>query len=463
MKKIIVALVGQPNVGKTQLINSLTGANLKVGNFAGVTVEKAEAKLIIKDKEIYIIDLPGSYSLDEFAKDEAVTKEFLLSKEYDVILNVIDSTNLERNLYLTAELLSLEKSMIIALNMDDEAQKEGIFIDEKYLSEQLGIPCVKISAAKNQNLQKLIDLVIAASVFESKPSKMVFSDPFEEELLEISKFLDKKGFKHKKHSNRTIALLLLKQDKQIYKEIHEEPIFTELQPMLQEAFNRLKIKYDGLEIEDIYTNEIDSFARGLTNSVLKKSPQKMENLTDKIDSILINKYLGIPIFLFLMWGLFQLTFTLGEIPMVWIESFFGFLGEKFKESIENEILKSLFVDGIIAGVGTVVLFLPNIMILFFGIALLETTGYMARIAFLLDGFFHKFGLHGKSFIPLITGFGCSVPAYMAARTLKSEKDRLLTMFIIGFMSCGARLPVYVLFAGAFLPIAILEVCFLSYM
>jgi ferrous iron transport protein B len=203
------------------------------------------------------------------------------------------------------------------------------------------------------------------------------------------------------------------------------------------------------DIEEVINRQHTAFSAGLSAEVVSVSKSKNRNLTQKIDTILIHKLFGLPIFIFLMWGLFQLTFTLGEIPMGWIEDSFGWLGETIGMSITNEALKSLIVDGIIAGVGSVIMFLPNIMILFLGIALLETTGYMSRAAFLLDGFFHKFGLHGKSFVPLVTGFGCSVPAYMAARTLKNKKDRLLTMFIIGFMSCGARLPVYVLFAGAF--------------
>ncbi len=449
MKKITVALVGQPNVGKSHLINSISGANLKVGNFAGVTVEKATATIQKDGYEIEIIDLPGTYSLDEFAKDEQVTKEFLYKKEYDLILNVVDSTNLERNLFLTTELLLLEKNMLLALNMDDEAKKEGMEIDEKYLGEQLGFPCVKVSSVKKTGLDKLLELIIASTKFPARESKLHFGDGLEEEVMGITAFLNERGYSDALFSNRSVAALLLKEDKSTYKKLHDEPIFTELAPLLQEAFERLRTKYLIASIEDIFIEETQNFARGLTLSVLKEKTQKTKSLTDTIDGILINKYVGIPIFLFLMWGLFQLTFSLGEIPMGWIEEFFVYLGDNVGASIQSDALRSLFVDGVLAGVGAVMLFLPNIIILFVGIALLETTGYMARVAFLLDGFFHKFGLHGKSFIPLITGFGCSVPAYMAARTLKNEKDRLLTMFIIGFMSCGAKLPVYVLFAGAF--------------
>lgn len=367
-----IALVGQPNVGKTQLLNALSGANLKVGNFAGVTVEKYEATLIKDGLILNFIDLPGLYSLDDFAKDETVTKEFLMNDNYDLILNVVDSTNLERNLYLSSELMSLNKKMVIALNMDDEAIKENIFIDEKGLSAILNIPCVKVSSTKKINLDKLLARVATVCKFPFEKNKFTLSDTVE----------------------------------------------------------NLELRYPELSQEEILQDEYQAFAKGATLEVVKKKINKIE-ITQKIDDVLIHKVFGIPIFLFLMWLLFQATFTLGEVPMEYIEAGFAWLGETVSAYIENETLKSVIVDGVIAGVGTVILFLPNIMILFLGIALLETTGYMARVTFLLDGFFHKFGLHGKSFIPLVTGFGCSIPAYMSARTLKSEKDRLLTMFIIG--------------------------------
>ncbi|MDD5158166.1 ferrous iron transport protein B [Sulfurimonas sp.] len=449
MKKIVVALVGQPNVGKSHLLNSISGANLKVGNFAGVTVEKAEATLLRDGYKIDIIDLPGSYSLDDFAKDEKVTKEFLIEGEYDIILNVLDSTNLERNLSLTSELLELDKRMVVALNMDDEAIKEGVFIDEKELSELLGVDCIKTSSLKKTNLDVMVDMIIHTVKEPKKAPKFYYSDAIEDRVEELVSFMKSRNFKLTNHSNRSVAIGLLKQDRTIYKMIHEEPIYAELLPLLNNTLEKLHIQFKNRDSNEIFADERDAFARGACLEVIKNNKKNITSVTQKIDSIMINKYLGIPIFLFLMWGLFQLTFTLGQVPMDYIEAFFKFLGDTAGEFITNKPAKSLIVDGIIAGVGTVLLFLPNIMILFLGIALLETTGYMARVAFVLDGFFHKFGLHGKSFIPLVTGFGCSIPAYMAARTLKSERDRLLTMFIIGFMSCGARLPVYVLFAGAF--------------
>ena len=380
-KTIKIALVGQPNVGKSMLINSISNSRLKVGNFSGVTVEKKEVIFKYKDYNIKIIDLPGSYSLENYSLEEKVVKNFLNQNEYDIILNVIDSTNLQRNLLLTSELLDLNKKMVIALNMSDEAKKENILINNEKLSSLLNRPCIKTSATKKDGITELLEQIIKT---------------FEE---------DKTTFKH----SFTTHILN-----------HDE--------ILAKRFN---------------------FIKNLIQQCVKIEEIKEKTTTEKIDSILMNKFIGLPIFLFLMWGLFQLTFTLGEIPMDYIDTFFSLFIDVTKNIIGDNQLSSLLGDGVIAGVSAVVMFLPNILILFLGISLLEGTGYMSRVAFLLDGTFHKFGLHGKSFIPLVTGFGCSVPAYMAARTLKNERDKLLTLFIIGFMSCGARLPIYVLFVGAF--------------
>ena len=448
VKVIKVALVGQPNVGKSMLINSISNARLKVGNFSGVTVAKEEVFLSYKNYKIEITDLPGSYSLNDYTLEEKVTKEFLDNSPYDIILNVLDSTNLERNLFLTSELLALDKKMLIALNMSDEAHKENIKIDDNQLSKILGKPCVKTSAAKNMGISNLLEAIVSKFEDEKLPTKLIFSDVIEEEIQNIVEFFEDCGFRTP-NSYRQLAIKLLKEDKQTYKQIHDEPIWIKLQVVLNNAFEHMYIHYNTKNVEDIFNDEKFAFARGATRETVKQPTILTKTVTDKIDSLLIHKIFGLPIFLFLMWGLFQLTFELGNIPMDMIDAFFASLIEGTKNILGDNELSSVIADGAIAGVGAVILFVPNIVILFFGIALLETTGYMSRVAFLLDGFFHKFGLHGKSFIPLVTGFGCSVPAYMSARTLKNEKDRLLTLFIIGFMSCGARLPIYVLFTGAF--------------
>ncbi|WQS52197.1 ferrous iron transport protein B [Helicobacter pylori] len=385
MKEITIALVGQPNVGKSSLINALSNAHLKVGNFAGVTVDKMEVSLIHKDHQITIIDLPGTYALNDFTTEEKVTKDFLEKGQYDLILNVVDSTNLERNLALSAQLLDTNKKMLLALNMWDEAQKEGIKINTEKLSQELGVVCVPTSARSKEdrlNTELLLDEIVRL------------------------------------YSQNTANNESIKVPSQSFKE---------------------SLKYS-------------QSAQRIAKSVISENKQNASfEHTYKIDKVLMHKRYGIFIFLGFMFIIFSLSFLIGGGVQKALEEGFKFLSDSVKENVANEDLASLVGDGIIGGVGATVSFLPLIVVLYFGISLLETTGYMSRVAFLLDGILHKFGLHGKSFIPLITGFGCSVPAYMATRTLQNYNERLITLFVIGFMSCSARLPIYVLFVGSFFP------------
>ncbi|MCQ2908585.1 ferrous iron transport protein B [Helicobacter pylori] len=385
MKEITIALVGQPNVGKSSLINALSNAHLKVGNFAGVTVDKMEVSLIHKEHQITIIDLPGTYALNDFTTEEKVTKDFLEKGQYDLILNVVDSTNLERNLALSAQLLDTNKKMLLALNMWDEAQKEGIKINTEKLSQELGVVCVPTSARSKEdrlNTELLLDEIVRL------------------------------------YSQNTINNENIKVPSQSFKE---------------------SLKYS-------------QSAQRIAKSVISENKQNASfEHTYKIDKILMHPRYGIFIFLGFMFIIFSLSFLIGGGVQKALEEGFKFLSDSIKENVANEDLASLVGDGIIGGVGATVSFLPLIVVLYFGISLLETTGYMSRVAFLLDGILHKFGLHGKSFIPLITGFGCSVPAYMATRTLQNYNERLITLFVIGFMSCSARLPIYVLFVGSFFP------------
>jgi ferrous iron transport protein B len=449
-KHIRIALVGQPNVGKSMLINAISDARLHVGNFSGVTVEKSEVFFDYLDYHFTIVDLPGTYAFTDYSIEERVTHDFLCNEDYDLIVNVVDSTNLDKNLQLTAELMTMNKKIVLALNMNDEADREGITLDAPYLSTLLGIPAVKVSAAAKSGIKALIESVIEAYEAPAQQPKLIFSEAVEEEIGIIAAYLDEHRFKAV-ISNRNIAINLLQNEKKTYRTLHDLPLWTELQPLLIEADKHIETHHDSDDIKEVFAEEYAAFIRGIITETVSYAEQPFEkkSLTERVDNLLIHPILGIPIFLFLMWGLFQLTFEIGSIPMEWIDAFFGWLGNTVGATIPNPDVRSLVVDGVIAGVGAVVLFTPNIIILFIGIALLESTGYMSRVAFLLDGFFHKFGLHGQSFIPLVTGFGCSIPAYMSARILKNDSDRLLTLFIIGFMSCGARLPVYVLFTGAF--------------
>jgi len=448
-KHIKVALVGQPNVGKSMLINSVSNSHLHVGNFSGVTVDKTEVLFDYKGYSFTVVDLPGTYAFADYTIEERVTHDYLCAGKYDLIVNVVDSTNLEKNLQLTSELMSVSKDIVIALNMTDETQKEGIEIDASYMSELLGVPCVKVSAVTKEGIDELIDAVVMQYEAPRQESKLVFSEAVEEEIEKIVAYLSKHKYKAR-NSYRHVAINLLKNNKRTYERIHNDPVWTELQPILIEASRHIELHHDSDDTREAFAEEYASFNRGIIAEVLKQEViEDKKPLTEKIDNVLIHPLFGIPIFLFFMWSLFQLTFKIGAVPMEYIDAFFGWFGDVVGSTITNDDMRSLIVDGVVAGVGAVVLFVPNIIMLFIGIALLESTGYMSRVAFLLDGFFHKFGLHGQSFIPLVTGFGCSIPAYMSARILKNDRDRLLTLFIIGFMSCGARLPVYVLFAGAF--------------
>ncbi|EGK8070218.1 ferrous iron transport protein B [Campylobacter upsaliensis] len=435
MKKINIILVGQPNVGKSSLINALCKSNLKVGNFPGVTVEKASAKIVYKNYTLEFIDLPGTYALDGYSEEEKITQNYIKTQNYDLIINILDSTNLKRNLILSTQLLECQKKMILALNMSDEAKKEGFSIDVKKLEELIKTPSISISSRTKENLNALLELIIQTHEAAFTPFLRPYGEQLEEELAKIQQDIEKLNLNE---NPRAYAVSLLQN--KIQNNVCQE--------MVKNSQNRLFERYQSQNIDEIFKEDLLAFSAGLSQQISKQEPTS-NNITKSLDTLLINKYFGVPIFLFLMWVLFQLTFTLGAIPMDYIEMGFGALGDLCKEYISNELLASVLADGIIGGVGAVILFLPNILILFFGIALLETTGYMSRVAFLLDGILYKFGLHGKSFIPLITGFGCSVPAFMATRTLKNKRDRLLTLFVINFMSCGARLPVYVLFIGAF--------------
>lgn len=435
MKKINIILVGQPNVGKSSLINALCKSNLKVGNFPGVTVEKASAKIVYKNYTLEFIDLPGTYALDGYSEEEKITQNYIKTQNYDLIINILDSTNLKRNLILSTQLLECQKKMILALNMSDEAKKEGFSIDVKKLEELIKTPSISISSRTKENLNALLDLIIQTHEAAFTPFLRPYGEQLEEELTKIQQDIEKLNL-NKNPRAYAVSLLQNKIKNNVCQEV------------VKNSQNRLFERYQSQNIDEIFKEDLLAFSAELSQQISKQEPTS-NNITKSLDALLINKYFGVPIFLFLMWVLFQLTFTLGAIPMDYIEMGFGALGDLCKEYISNELLASVLADGIIGGVGAVILFLPNILILFFGIALLETTGYMSRVAFLLDGILHKFGLHGKSFIPLITGFGCSVPAFMATRTLKNKGDRLLTLFVINFMSCGARLPVYVLFIGAF--------------
>lgn len=455
-RTLTIALVGQPNVGKSSLINALSGSHLKVGNFSGVTIEKTQASFTYQNTHITIIDLPGSYSLNHYSPEEKITKDFLESRQYDIVLNVLDSTNLARNLALTGQIMDLGIKIVLGLNMIDEARDEQVIVNHKLLSEILGVPCVPISASTGENLSFLLDTLLSYAQKPLCAPKRVYNDKIEKAIAQVEQFITQKSF-YELHaypkastplSARGLAILLIKQDSALYAYLHDKPCYHEIVQYVNAARNELSLASDEQNIARLFHHDAIAYAQGAAQETITYPKSTLEQ-TKNVDSILLHKRFGIPIFLVLMFVLFEATFYVGGFFKDYIELGFENLAEVIREHIVVEAFASLLCDGVIGGVGTILAFLPLIAVLYFGIALLESSGYMARIAFLLDGFFHKFGLHGKSFIPLVAGFGCSVPAYMATRTLKNRNERLITLFVIGFMSCSARLPIYVLFIGAF--------------
>jgi ferrous iron transport protein B len=441
MKEIVVSLVGQPNVGKSHLINSISGAQLHVGNFSGVTVEKKEVVFERGGYKIKFIDLPGTYSLHTYTPEEEVTKKFLFQEEYDLILNVLDSNQLEKNLTLTWQLSDLKKPMAVAFNMYDEFAREGGEIDTEKFEKLTNIKAQNVSAKENFGLEELFDKVI--KTYEEKNIPHVYySEVVEEEIENL-----KRKIKSCKFSKRFVAVRLLEDDEEMYRFVHEKPWFVDIMSTLKNAKERLRIEFDEEDTKTVLFEERLALAKGIVTQVAKKA--KKETLTEKVDRILIHPIFGLPLFLFIMWAIFQATFSLGAVPMEYIDKAFSAFGASLSHFLPKGVVSEAIVNGVIPAVGAVVMFLPNILILFLGINLLEQTGYMARAAYIMDGVLKRFGLQGRAFIPLVSGFGCSVPAYMAARTLKNPKDRLITMLVIGFMSCGARLPVYVLLVSAF--------------
>lgn len=451
-KEIRAVLAGNPNSGKTSLFNGLVGANMKVGNWAGVTVEKFEGFVKYKGYRIRITDLPGTYSLTPYSPEEIIAREYITGEKPDVVINVVEGTNLERSLYLTTQLMELETDMVMALNMYDEVRAQGIKIDVKQLQTLLGCHVVPTDAVKKEGLNALLDHVIR--VYEKgiivAKNKLSYDEGVEEAVEKIAAALSNDPELCAKHPCRWMAVKLLEADQLVYKDVKERAVWLSAERVVKDAIAKYEEK-PGSGFAYRTAEARYAFARGAVKETVTGAGTGKKTLTDYIDAVLVNRVLGLPLFLLIMWMLFQFTFRLGEAPMGWIEAMFNWLGNVAGAALPEGELRSVLVDGVIAGVGGVVVFLPNILLLFLGLSFMEATGYMARAAFVVDKVFHKLGLHGKSFIPMVTGFGCSVPAFMACRTLKNKGDRLATMMVIPFMSCGAKLPVHILIIGAFVP------------
>ncbi len=449
---INVALIGNPNCGKTSLFNFASHSHEKVGNYSGVTVEAKKAKLKTKGYTLNIIDLPGTYSLTSYSPEELFVRDYLFDEIPDVVVNVVDASNLERNLYLTTQLIDLDIKVVMALNMYDELLKKGDKFEYEVLGKMIGIPIVPTVGSKGKGIKYLINTII--DVFEDRePTVRHVHINYGEDLENaIKNIQDKiKIEENKKITNivspRFMAIKLLEKDREEEKRVRSCVNYDEIINTVQDELRLIEKDY--LENpESVVTDQRYGFIDGALKETFIPSKKDIRILSRTVDKILTNKYLSYPVFIILMLLIFQSTFTLGEYPKMWIEQSVGFLGQVVSNNMQEGLLRSLLIDGVIDGVGGVIVFLPNILILFFFISIMEDTGYMARVAFIVDKLMHKIGLHGTSFIPMLMGFGCNVPAIMATRTIGGWNDRLVTMLINPFMSCSARLPVYVLVIGA---------------
>ncbi|HHW57894.1 MAG TPA: ferrous iron transport protein B [Clostridia bacterium] len=450
-KELVVALAGNPNSGKTSLFNELTGSRQHVGNWPGVTVEKKEGRLKFQGIDFKVVDLPGTYSLGAYTEDEMIARNFIIYDKPDVVINVVDATNLERNLYLTMQLLEMNANLVIALNMSDEAKAKGIEIDKDKLSQILKVPVVMTVATKGEGVKELLENVLKAVEFKGERYRIDYGKELEEGISELESLIKEDEELSKKFFPRWLAIKFIENDENIMKEFSSKTALMEKVKLIQKKLEGIF----GEDAEVVVADKRYGVISGIVKECVKKrsTPEERYTLSDRIDRIVTNKYLGIPIFLVAMWAVFEFTFALGNPLSDWIEMFFDWLGEVTASWLESiaapDILISFIRDGIIAGVGSVLVFIPPIFLLFFAISVLEDSGYMARAAYVMDRFMTALGLHGKSFIPMLIGFGCNVPGIMATRTLENTEDRLVTILVNPLMSCAARLPVYVLFAGAF--------------
>ena len=449
MKNCIVGLAGNPNVGKTTVFNQLTGMHQHVGNWPGKTVERAEGHFDYNDVRFDVVDLPGNYALSAHSIEEIVSRDFIIDGDSDVIVNVVDAANLERNLYLTVQMMELGANLVMALNMNDFAQKKGHIIDIKAMSELLGFPVIEISAKDKTGFDELLSTVKKQA---SKPKdtsvKLAYGDELKEHVEEIRVLIEKDNSLNDVSSFWT-AVKLLENDEIVLEKVKNSSSGNRIMDKVNAVSKHLQDIY-GEVPEEVIANARYAYIDGLIKETVQKPAVEKPTLTDKIDNIVTNRILGFPIFLVIMYILFQVVVNVATPFMDLIDGGFAWLGDSILAITGETVLGSFLVDGIIGGVGGVLVFLPQIVLMFLAISILEDSGYLARAAFVMDKIMHKFvGLHGKAFIPLILGFGCGVPAVMATRTMEHESDRLLSMLLVPFMSCTARLPVYALFISAF--------------
>jgi ferrous iron transport protein B len=454
-KSISIALVGNPNCGKTTIFNSLSGSQERVGNYSGVTVEAKESVFKYKGYTLTLTDLPGTYSITAYTPEELYVRSFILDNAPDIVVNVVDSSNLERNLYLTSQLIDMDIKVILALNMYDEIQKRGDRLDYDTLSGMLGIPMIPTVGSRGKGLIELLDKVI--DVYEDRDLivrhiHINYGNDIEKSIQAIQQKLKTENNRCLTDiiSSRFLSVKLLEKDRDSRERLNLCENAPEIHSAAEHQIKLLEAAYRE-ESETIITDAKYGFIAGALRETFFPAQQLKRRATEAIDAFLTNKLFGFPFFFAMMWLMFQGTFTIGQYPVDAIDIGVKALSSLIEVHMPVGVLKDLVIEGIIGGVGGVIIYLPNILILFFFISLMEDTGYMARAAFIMDKVMHRIGLHGKSFIPLIMGFGCNVPAIMATRTIESRNDRLVTILITPFMSCSARLPVYVLFIGVFFP------------
>lgn len=452
-KTITVALVGNPNSGKTSIFNIASGSHEHVGNYSGVTVDSKEGKLKHKGYTIKLVDLPGTYSLSAYTPEELFVRKYILEKKPDIIINVVSASSLERNMYLTTELMELKAPMVIALNMFDELQGSGREFDYEILSEMIDIPIIPTIGKKGFGIPAILDKIIemyeTGTKGEASNVHISYGRVLEKAIYRLEQKFEKTDVSHLNMPLRYICIKLLENDKDIRQIVstltNHKDIFARVERERNYIENLLRE-----DAESAFTNARYGFVAGGLRETLSEKTTSSET-TRILDTIVTNKYIGFPLFFVFMWVMFEATFTLGSYPMEWIEWVVQLIGNFVRANMSDGPLKDLLVDGIVGGVGGVIVFLPNIVILYAFISFMEDSGYMARAAFIMDKVMHKIGLHGKSFIPLVMGFGCNVPAILATRTIESRSSRMITMLINPLMSCSARLPIYILFVSAFFP------------
>ena len=455
MSKHIVSLIGNPNCGKTSLFNELCNGHERVGNYSGVTVDAKDGHFDYGGFHFKVVDLPGTYSLSSYSPEERYVRKYLKDETPDVIINVVVASNLERNLYLTTELIDMDRSMVIALNMYDELEASGAKLDHEQLGKMIGVPIIPTVSKSGKGIKNLLDTIIQVFENTNKTVRHVhvnLGSEIEEAITVLKNEIKKSSLPiSQKFSPRYIAIKLLENDSEVLEELKNAPDLDSWIQLRDKAVEHIETVGNEDIMSAIASEKYGFISGALKETMTPETKTSEQKTTDIIDTIVTHKLFGFPIFLLIMWFIFWVTFELGSYPMDWIDAGVSWLSDTVREFMPAGPLKDLIVDGIIGGVGGVIVFLPNIMILYFFISFMEDSGYMARAAFIMDKIMHKMGLHGKSFIPLIMGFGCNVPAVMSSRIIESRSSRLITMLIIPFMSCSARLPIYLLLVGTFFP------------